>query len=311
MFENDEILVAEEEIEAEAGDDRQTFAGKKGAVLSWQLDEEGILTIEGSGAMQNYYGEDPDVPWKDCKDQIYSLIVETGVTEIGVQAFTNCVNLKDIAVPRSLCHIHYAAFDGCSALEEVFLPPHAEIKHIYDLNEKDEKDLKKFKEQKSHKPGSGGRQIIVIGRRAFRGTPWSDQTGGDFMILGDRLIEYLGSQREVVVPAKIHELGTFAFEGCDMDSLVLPEGLRRIGMFAFEGIRVPELRIPDGVDGIEQGAFAKIGAGTEVFMEKVSAPLEDNMFENSQAVFHKPEVKEEAPVKKVTRRRTVKKKIEE
>ena len=41
------------------------------------------------------------------------------MSEIGEEAFLNCVSLKSIAIPKSVCRIGYNAFYGCKGLTSV------------------------------------------------------------------------------------------------------------------------------------------------------------------------------------------------
>jgi hypothetical protein len=58
-------------------------SGTCGENLTWTLDEEGTLTISGSGAMENYSSWDAPTPWDDYADQIKVAVVAIGVTSIG------------------------------------------------------------------------------------------------------------------------------------------------------------------------------------------------------------------------------------
>ena len=81
---------------------------------TWSIDN-GVLTISGNGAMQDY----PDahrVPWKD---RITGVVIENGVTTIGDFAFYHCENLKNINIPSSVVSIGGAAFEFCYGLESV------------------------------------------------------------------------------------------------------------------------------------------------------------------------------------------------
>ena len=64
-----------------------------GSGLTWAL-EDGILTISGSGAMNDYNGS--AAPWNDRRNEITTLIVGEGVTYIGASAFRDCANLRAI-----------------------------------------------------------------------------------------------------------------------------------------------------------------------------------------------------------------------
>ncbi|MBR7188641.1 MAG: hypothetical protein IKD53_08810, partial [Clostridia bacterium] len=62
-------------------------SGTCGANLTWVLDDEGTLTISGTGAMTNYSS------WSPWGTGVQACVIEEGVTSIGNYAFRNCSNL--------------------------------------------------------------------------------------------------------------------------------------------------------------------------------------------------------------------------
>lgn len=59
---------------------------KCGDSLTWNLDTDGTLTVNGKGDMYDYSESNP-APWKDSIDQIKKIILSDGVTSIGNYAF--------------------------------------------------------------------------------------------------------------------------------------------------------------------------------------------------------------------------------
>ena len=57
---------------------QETVSGTCGDNLTWTLDEEGVLTISGSGQMDNF--EYLCAPWNDYKMDILSIAIQDGVT---------------------------------------------------------------------------------------------------------------------------------------------------------------------------------------------------------------------------------------
>lgn len=120
--------------------------GSDGSNLTWHLDDEGTLTIDGSGAMKSYsYG---NAPWFNVigGKTVKKVVIKSGCTSIGSYAFyslsTNyiesvslpdtlrtigsnafwlCKSLTEINIPSSVTNIYYFAFSGCSALEKLTL----------------------------------------------------------------------------------------------------------------------------------------------------------------------------------------------
>ena len=91
--------------------------GNNGDNLTWILDDEGVLTISGTGAMASWNWKGS--PWYANKDKIESVVIEDGVTSIGANAFDGCSGLTSITIPNSVTSIGTSAFSGCSGLTRV------------------------------------------------------------------------------------------------------------------------------------------------------------------------------------------------
>lgn len=121
----------------------EDVTGSCGDNLTWTL-SEGILTIEGSGAMSDF-PESTMAPWYEFRTEIKKLVLPEGLTSIGDLAFYDCSRLTIVDMPASvktigdfafasseklewlnlndgLESIGADAFHGCWALKEVRLP---------------------------------------------------------------------------------------------------------------------------------------------------------------------------------------------
>lgn len=104
-------------------------SGACGDSLSWTL-EEGVLTISGTGAMDDYLtyysGFDESnvvyTPWWDSRDNITAVVIEDGVTSIGAGAFFYCTNLTRVTIPSSVTSIGNDAFADCQGLPSISIP---------------------------------------------------------------------------------------------------------------------------------------------------------------------------------------------
>lgn len=81
------------------------------------------LTFKGSGAITNFdAGTNP--PWcinEDYIRRIKKVVIESGITEIGDNAFSLCRNLEEVQIPASVTRIGKNAFAG-TKIESVFIP---------------------------------------------------------------------------------------------------------------------------------------------------------------------------------------------
>ncbi len=133
-----------------------------GGKLTWKLDDNGTLTISGSGAMEEYSRPD-DQPWANQRSSINKVVIGGGVTSIGKHAFTNCSQLStvelpqngaletineiafgrldsssevgagitEITIPESVKRIEMCAFNGCTKLATVTFAPNSQLEAIY------------------------------------------------------------------------------------------------------------------------------------------------------------------------------------
>lgn len=105
--------------------------GKNGDNVTWTLDSDGTLTIQGTGEMKDYieYEEDDDTywfdkdrPWKHFEGEIKKIVIENGLKNIGANAFAHCTALISVTIPSSVTSIGLSAFYNCSALTSVTIP---------------------------------------------------------------------------------------------------------------------------------------------------------------------------------------------
>jgi predicted secreted protein len=95
--------------------------GADGDNVTWTLDDEGTLTISGTGAMQNY-STSSDSPFYQKRTSIKTAVIETGVTSIGKYAFSDCSSLTSVTIPEGVTSIGPQAFFRCSSLISVMIP---------------------------------------------------------------------------------------------------------------------------------------------------------------------------------------------
>lgn len=104
---------------AEVTDDSVSAVSGTTGDCTWELNENGTLTISGNGAMGNYSYSNY-APWKGNK--VKSVIIENGVTNIGNYAFDHCEHLTSITISDSVTSIGEVAFSCCSNLTSVTIP---------------------------------------------------------------------------------------------------------------------------------------------------------------------------------------------
>ena len=81
---------------------------------------DGILTISGTGAMYDYGNLATTLPpWYPVRNGITNVVIEAGVTCIGMYSFVNCANMTSVVLPVSVTSVGRNAFQNCSALRNV------------------------------------------------------------------------------------------------------------------------------------------------------------------------------------------------
>lgn len=211
-------------------------SGSCGENLTWTLDENGTLTISGTGEMYDF---DVDIirgPWGDGITQI---IIEEGITHIGDFAFWDCRGLTGaLTLPASLTSIGTYAFSGCRGFTgNLTLPAN----------------------------------LINIGEHAFVECGFTGLTLPDGLTSIESYVfaGCNGLTGNLTFPASLISIGEEAFLACDgLTGLVLPANLTSIGVGAFElcsGL-TGNLTLPDGLTDIGRNAFYNCGGFTDTLV---------------------------------------------
>ena len=102
----------------------ETQSGTCGDNLTWTLDDEGTLTVSGTGDMYDYAYDyaNEETPWGLYIDNIKSIKIEKGVTSIGDCSFYRCSSLESIEIPDSVKTIGFHSFSSCTSIKSVTIP---------------------------------------------------------------------------------------------------------------------------------------------------------------------------------------------
>lgn len=100
-------------------------SGTCGANATWTLDNDGVLRISGTGAIDNYSIQEENrmQPWLDYHDVVNTIIIEDGITNIGSRAFEGSwTSLSSVIISNSVTKIETYAFSGVGNLESIVIP---------------------------------------------------------------------------------------------------------------------------------------------------------------------------------------------
>jgi hypothetical protein len=82
---------------------------------------DSTFTVTGTGQMTNYWVASSR-PWHDVRNSIKTVIINTGITNIGANAFSGFTALASVHIPEGVVNIGEAAFNGCQTLTSVTIP---------------------------------------------------------------------------------------------------------------------------------------------------------------------------------------------
>ena len=97
-------------------------SGTCGDNLTWELDDKGILTISGTGAMYSYsstFSSGTLPPWRSSKGTIKEIYVQEGVTDVGSYAFMDYPKVTKVELASTVNKINEGAFRDCTALVDI------------------------------------------------------------------------------------------------------------------------------------------------------------------------------------------------
>ena len=90
--------------------------------ITWELDSDGTLTLEGEGDMPAFVGFNQSIPWLYYRETVTSIVVKEGITGLCSMAFFGCTHATQVILPDSLTTIGTESFLACASLKEIVIP---------------------------------------------------------------------------------------------------------------------------------------------------------------------------------------------
>ncbi len=250
--------------------------GAEGDNITFELTDEGVLTLTGTGAMKDYEAgyyssSDTAAPWYD-RDVIYvsSVVIGEGITHIGNYAFYNCMLLADISLPSTLGTIGRYAFADCDSMNEIVLPD-----SVTEIGEWS------FGSCKNLTAATLSSSLTSIGDAAFYACKKLQgiEIPETVTYIGDAAFEDCTAlSGSVTIPAGVTELES-TFENCgNLEHVYLNEGLQKLGSLTFyECNKLTEITLPSTLTEIGSGALSYTSLA-EITIPQGVETLDSNVF---------------------------------
>lgn len=259
------------------------YSGFCGNSLTWSLDENGVLTIRGTGAMDDftydYNTPTGFAPWKNYSDNIKCIVIGYGVTSIGDYAFyftdsltsviigaeitsigdyafAHCHNLTSIAIPDSVTNIGEGAFTDCTGLTSITMPASANL---------GDGAFAGFGKVSSVTLTKGSGTMPNYHNDDYVDTPWHGYTSNSITVkiengvknIGDNAFKDCYGLTSITIPDSVTSIGDSAFDHCSgLTSITIPNSVTSIGHYAFKNCSgLTSITIPASVTSIGVNAL--------------------------------------------------------
>ena len=255
---------ADGQVTTQNEDETTVQTGSCGKNAAYDLDNRGNLRITGSG-------EVTDITAFKENNQIRTVVVEEGITDIAPYAFSRCDSLVSVTLSDSMTAIREAMFIKCDNLSEVTLPKKLEVigdnafsgcMNLTSLTLPDtltDIGVEAFSGvgiTKFNLPQG----VQRIGEGAFTSDIFTEiQLPETITDLGARAFQYCEKLKKITIPENVSEIRDGTFLACSaLKTVTLPQNLQRIGKDAFSNCKaLTEVDISASVTEIGKYAFYK------------------------------------------------------
>ncbi|MBR0415044.1 MAG: leucine-rich repeat protein [Clostridia bacterium] len=233
----------------------------------------GTLTISGTGAL-------PDVapPWKAIKNDVKTVVIESGITRIGEEALYNHKNLKRVVFGTNVTSIGAYAFDICPALTDVYYGG-----GYADWNRMSIESHNEPLTNANIHYGIAGQcgDNAYYSFNQYTGTLSVYGSGDMYDYSADSPFESIKNLEKVMIGDGITSVGGWAFANCSTVTAVdLPTTLESIGENAFRSCNgLKNITIPYSVTSIGNSAFILCKGLTSVGLNYGLTSIGNNAFE--------------------------------
>jgi len=205
---------------------------------------------------------------------IYLDLSESTVTEIGIEAFSNCISLTGITIPNSVKWIWYYAFSGCTSLTSVTIPDSVTSIGEYAFNNCSR--LIEINVDGANTTYSSVDGVLYNKNKTTLIKYPEGKIGASFIIpdsvtsIEDGAFEKCTNLTSVTIPNSVTGIYDFAFSGCtNLTNVTIPNSVEVIAACAFEYCTsLTSVTIPNNVTSIGYYAFYRCSGLTSVTFER-------------------------------------------
>ncbi len=285
----------------------ETSDNKIGENITYTLNDEGTLTISGTGEMYNYksdgWTDDVDSPFH-CSEEIKNVIIENGVTNIGDSVFHTCKNLESVEIPKSVTAINYRAFANCGKLNSIMLPDNLTyiggwaFEKCGGLTDIIIPDSVVTIDRYAFTQCNGlTKMTIPAGVKLqyeapnYHGSIFYECKGlKEVTLYNDRITPsmfyYCDALETVNIKGEVGVINSYAFNYCNrLKKINLPESIYKIDTGAFTGcLSLEEIIIPDNVTVIKQWCFRQCSGLKSIVIPQNVTSVEMDPFDGCNSL---------------------------
>lgn len=227
-----------------------------GDTFQWDLSDDGVLTISGTGPMPEY--ENEESPWGSQKDTIQTIVIEEGITTVSRGIFMGMSNLREVKLPSTAGYIEKGAFCDCAALERIDLGGVCVIDDYAFQGTKSLTSIQlpaSFVKLRSLAFWEAGLQCFEIGENRH----FTVRDGVLFDRDGSTLIAYPPGRpsEDYRIPSGVTVIGGDAFQNAPIQTVMIPDSVKYLMREAFYKSDLRSVSVPDSVVYIGDYAFSE------------------------------------------------------
>jgi len=235
------------------------------------------LTISGTGAMQDFQAATSNMaPWqKSGIGGIRIVVIEQGVTSIGMCAFYGQNNLTSITIPNSIISIGSLAFQSCFNIQSLIIP-----NSVVSIGSS------AFASCNNLTSLTIPNSVTSMGSSAFASCTYLTSVTVLNSVIGDDAFYKCHNLTSVSISNSVTTIGNGAFSDCiNLTPITIPSSVTFIGDNAFYGCSsLKSITIPNSVISIGSSAFYSCSSLTSVSIPSSVTSIGYNAFYNCSSL---------------------------